>query len=68
MLGGGVKCIDTFFYTVALKSLPNFKADPSSSSSSAMPHHRCTIHLNCEKTELLEEAYIQAHHGHIPDK
>lgn len=52
---------------VALKSLPNFKADPNSSVGSVMPHHRCTIHLNCERTELLNEAYTQACRGHIPD-
>ncbi|XP_045129040.1 pyridine nucleotide-disulfide oxidoreductase domain-containing protein 2-like isoform X2 [Portunus trituberculatus] len=52
---------------VALKSLPNFKADPSSTSEAVMPHHRCTIHLNCERTELLEEAYTQARLGQIPD-
>ncbi|KAG0716905.1 Pyridine nucleotide-disulfide oxidoreductase domain-containing protein 2 [Chionoecetes opilio] len=52
---------------VALKSLPNFKADPSSTGSTVMPHHRCTVHLNCEKTEFLDQAYMQARQGHIPD-
>ncbi|XP_068221453.1 pyridine nucleotide-disulfide oxidoreductase domain-containing protein 2-like [Palaemon carinicauda] len=52
---------------VALKALPNFKANPNVGENTIMPHHRCTIHLNCEKTELLEEAYMQAIHGRIPD-
>ncbi|CAL4166047.1 unnamed protein product [Meganyctiphanes norvegica] len=52
---------------VALRSLPNFSADPTSSSGTVMPHHRGTIHLNCERTELLEEAYQQAKQGLIPD-
>nr|XP_053643612.1 pyridine nucleotide-disulfide oxidoreductase domain-containing protein 2-like [Cherax quadricarinatus] len=53
---------------VALKSLPNFKANPNNRDNSVMPHHRCTIHLNCEKTELLEESFLQASAGLIPDK
>nr|XP_045592213.1 pyridine nucleotide-disulfide oxidoreductase domain-containing protein 2-like isoform X2 [Procambarus clarkii] len=52
---------------VALKSLPNFRANPNNSENTAMPHHRCTIHFNCEKTELLHEAYLQASAGHISD-
>lgn len=52
---------------VALKSLPNFKANPSTNKNTVMPHHRCTIHLNCERTELLDEAYLQAKAGLIPD-
>ena len=28
-----------------------------------MPHHKCTIHLNCENSQLLEEAYIDATAG-----
>lgn len=55
-------------FTVALKSLPNFKANPSTDKNTVMPHHRCTIHLNCERTELLDEAYLQAKAGLIPDK
>ncbi|XP_071537319.1 LOW QUALITY PROTEIN: pyridine nucleotide-disulfide oxidoreductase domain-containing protein 2-like [Panulirus ornatus] len=52
---------------VALKSIPNFKANPNTGENAVMPHHCCTIHLNCEKTELLNEAYTQAIAGQIPD-
>ncbi|KAK7071141.1 Pyridine nucleotide-disulfide oxidoreductase domain-containing protein 2, partial [Halocaridina rubra] len=52
---------------VALKCLPNFKANPNIEPNTAMPHHRCTIHLNCEKMELLDEAYMQALQGRIPE-
>ncbi|KAK4306063.1 hypothetical protein Pmani_022091 [Petrolisthes manimaculis] len=52
---------------VALKSLPNFKADPSINSTTVMPHHHCTIHLNCENSNLLDEAFNQASLGEIPD-
>lgn len=52
---------------VALKSLPNFKANPNIEENKVMPHHHCTIHLNCENVELLEQAYLQALHGCIPD-
>ncbi|XP_064103849.1 pyridine nucleotide-disulfide oxidoreductase domain-containing protein 2-like isoform X1 [Macrobrachium nipponense] len=52
---------------VALKSLPNFRANPNVGPNSVMPHHRCTIHLNCEDIELLEGAYFQALKGKIPD-
>ncbi|XP_076058041.1 pyridine nucleotide-disulfide oxidoreductase domain-containing protein 2-like [Oratosquilla oratoria] len=68
------KAIQGFDYTspvcklnVALKSLPNFVANPNMVENGVMPHHHCTIHLNCEKTELLEEAYLQAKQGLIPD-
>ncbi|KAG7164129.1 Pyridine nucleotide-disulfide oxidoreductase domain-containing protein 2-like [Homarus americanus] len=52
---------------VAVKSLPDFKANPNNRKDTVMPHHRCTIHLNCEKTQLLEEAFRQASAGLIPD-
>ena len=57
-----------FSSPVALSRLPNFLADPSCPSAPHMPHHRATIHLNCEDTGLLEEAYLQAKQGHVPDK
>ncbi len=48
---------------VAVNALPNFKADPNTSGEEPMPHHRCTIHLNCENSALLEEAYRDAAQG-----
>ena len=42
---------------VAVNKIPNFLANPNTSPDSVMPHHRCTIHINCEKTEMIEDAY-----------
>ena len=44
----------------ALLRIPNFLADPNSSPDCVMPHHRATIHLNCETSHLIEEAYRHA--------
>ena len=44
----------------ALLRIPNFLADPNSSPNRVMPHHRATIHLNCETSHLIEEAYRHA--------
>ncbi|XP_052219667.1 pyridine nucleotide-disulfide oxidoreductase domain-containing protein 2-like isoform X2 [Dreissena polymorpha] len=48
---------------VAVNKIPNFKADPNSSSNAVMPHHRCTIHLNCEDSKNIGEAYFKAQMG-----
>jgi len=56
-----------YYYIVALRELPNFTADPHSGSAGA-PHHRCTIHLNCEETEMLDKTYKQGRAGLIPDR
>ena len=48
---------------VAVNKLPNFLANPNTSPDSVMPHHRCTIHINCEKTEMIEEAHQDAKQG-----
>ena len=47
---------------VAVDRLPNFLADPNNEENmnEVMPHHRCTIHLNCENSALLDEAYKDA--------
>ena len=45
---------------VAVNRLPNFLANPNRETEKIMPHHRCTIHLNCENTQILEEAYNDA--------
>ena len=47
---------------VALNKLPNFLADPNTSDS-PLPHHQATIHLNCEETQMIEQAYIDATAG-----
>ncbi|KAK2723821.1 pyridine nucleotide-disulfide oxidoreductase domain-containing protein 2-like [Artemia franciscana] len=52
---------------VALESLPNFLADPSESPS-PMPHHQCTIHLNCEKMSMINDAYVDGEAGRISRK
>ncbi len=45
----------------AVNKIPQFTAIPNSPErDSVMPHHRCTIHLNCESTETLEKAYEDA--------
>lgn len=28
-----------------------------------MPHHRATIHLNCEHSDLIHDGYIEAQQG-----
>ena len=48
---------------VALDRIPNFLADPNSSSDGVMPHHQATIHLNCEDSEMIEWAYSDAKSG-----
>lgn len=48
---------------VAVKELPNFSADPNNHPNVPMPHHRCTIHLNCEKTQSIHEAFLDAQQG-----
>ncbi|EFX86348.1 putative oxidoreductase [Daphnia pulex] len=49
---------------VALNALPNFLADPHTpGSGKAAPHHRCTIHLNCEESHMLDKAFQQGQQG-----
>ena len=48
---------------VAINKLPNFLANPNTEDDLVMPHHNCTIHLNCEKTEMIDEAYQDAKIG-----
>ena len=47
---------------VALNKLPNFLADPNSSvdGSEPEPHHRATIHINCEESRGIDEAFEDA--------
>ncbi|XP_061180504.1 pyridine nucleotide-disulfide oxidoreductase domain-containing protein 2-like [Saccostrea echinata] len=48
---------------VALSRLPDFTADPNVQKNEPMPHHQCTIHLNCEHTQLIHDAYLDAQLG-----
>ena len=49
---------------MALSGLPNFSQHlPNAASGSPSPHHQCTIHLNCESTQLLHDAYLPALSG-----
>ena len=48
---------------VALDKIPNFLADPNTSSDGVMPHHQATIHLNCEDSDMIERAYNDAKSG-----
>ncbi|KAK3762322.1 hypothetical protein RRG08_006065 [Elysia crispata] len=50
---------------VAVDRLPNFTADPNTKGSEPMPHHQCTIHLNCEESSLIHDSYLDAQQGKI---
>jgi phytoene dehydrogenase-like protein len=50
----------TMKINLAVKRLPNFLADPNKDSNIPMPHHQCTIHLNCENIQLIDDAYKNA--------
>ena len=54
--------------TVAVDRLPNFLAMPTKSDNSPGPNHTGTIHLNCERTSLINEAHDAALKGEIPEK
>ncbi|XP_071420590.1 pyridine nucleotide-disulfide oxidoreductase domain-containing protein 2 isoform X2 [Pithys albifrons albifrons] len=49
---------------VAVDRLPSFLAAPNPRDGQALPHHQCSIHLNCESTHLLHQAFTEATHGH----
>ncbi|KAM6089986.1 pyridine nucleotide-disulfide oxidoreductase domain-containing protein 2 isoform 2-T2 [Theristicus caerulescens] len=49
---------------VAVDRLPSFLAAPNTRDSRPLPHHQCSIHLNCEDTHLLHQAFTEATHGH----
>ena len=52
-----------FLYTVAVKEIPNFLADPNKKTGEVMPHHQATIHLNCEHSDLIHDAFLDAQQG-----
>uniref|UniRef100_A0A8C5TP75 Pyridine nucleotide-disulphide oxidoreductase domain 2 n=1 Tax=Malurus cyaneus samueli TaxID=2593467 RepID=A0A8C5TP75_9PASS len=47
-----------------LDRLPSFLAAPNGRDGQPLPHHQCSIHLNCEGTHLLHQAFTEATHGH----
>lgn len=49
---------------VAVDRLPSFLAAPNARDGQPLPHHQCSIHLNCEGTQLLHQAFTEAAHGH----
>ncbi|KAM6347951.1 pyridine nucleotide-disulfide oxidoreductase domain-containing protein 2 [Alca torda] len=49
---------------VAVDRLPSFLAAPNTRDGRPLPHHQCSIHLNCEGTHLLHQAFTEATHGH----
>ena len=53
---------------MAVDRIPNFTADPNKVENEPMPHHRCTIHLNCENSDLIHESYLDAQRGRLPEK
>ncbi|XP_066999273.2 pyridine nucleotide-disulfide oxidoreductase domain-containing protein 2 [Anabrus simplex] len=53
---------------VAVDRIPNFMADPCTSEHCIMPHHQSTIHLNCEETGLITDAYKEAQRGCISNR
>ncbi|XP_006880260.1 PREDICTED: pyridine nucleotide-disulfide oxidoreductase domain-containing protein 2 [Elephantulus edwardii] len=48
---------------VAVDKLPNFLSAPNTSEGQPLPHHQCSIHLNCEDSHLLHQAFEDAMDG-----
>ncbi|XP_055108808.1 pyridine nucleotide-disulfide oxidoreductase domain-containing protein 2 isoform X3 [Symphalangus syndactylus] len=48
---------------VAVDRLPSFLAAPNAPRGQPLPHHQCSIHLNCEDTLLLHQAFEDAVDG-----
>ncbi|XP_073537441.1 pyridine nucleotide-disulfide oxidoreductase domain-containing protein 2 isoform X2 [Phyllobates terribilis] len=48
---------------VAVDRLPNFLSIPNTSDGKPLPHHRCSIHLNSEEMQLLNNAHEDASKG-----
>ncbi|XP_065224722.1 pyridine nucleotide-disulfide oxidoreductase domain-containing protein 2-like [Planococcus citri] len=55
-------------FNVALNKIPNFLCDPNTSENAIMPHHRCTIHLNCESMDVILKAHEEGTNGILPNK
>lgn len=54
--------------TVAVNKLPSFLAAPNRPDNKPLPHHECTIHLNCEDSDLIHQAFLAAQHGQWFDR
>lgn len=52
-----------FGSSVAVDRLPNFRAAPNVPRDQPQPHHQCSIHLNCEDTLALHQAFEDAKDG-----
>ncbi|XP_003497835.1 pyridine nucleotide-disulfide oxidoreductase domain-containing protein 2 [Cricetulus griseus] len=48
---------------VAVDRLPNSRAAPNVPRDQPQPHHQCSIHLNCEDTLALHQAFEDAKDG-----
>ncbi|XP_044881654.1 pyridine nucleotide-disulfide oxidoreductase domain-containing protein 2 isoform X3 [Mauremys mutica] len=48
---------------VAVDRLPSFLAAPNAGDGRPLPHHQCSIHLNCEDTCILHRAFQEASSG-----
>ncbi|XP_028586423.2 pyridine nucleotide-disulfide oxidoreductase domain-containing protein 2 isoform X3 [Podarcis muralis] len=48
---------------VAVDRLPDFRAAPNARDGCPLPHHQCSIHLNCEDIQLLHQAFEDACQG-----
>ncbi|XP_051680014.2 pyridine nucleotide-disulfide oxidoreductase domain-containing protein 2 isoform X2 [Oryctolagus cuniculus] len=48
---------------VAVDRLPSFLAAPNAPSGRPLPHHQCSIHLNCEDIPVLHQAFEDAMAG-----
>ncbi|XP_077351346.1 pyridine nucleotide-disulfide oxidoreductase domain-containing protein 2-like isoform X2 [Festucalex cinctus] len=64
-----LKAVDQIDYTspvtkinVAVDKLPNFLAAPTPDNKPG-PHHQCSIHINCDRVDILEAAYMEAMNG-----
>lgn len=55
-------------FLVAVDKLPSFTAAPNDTSNKPLPHHECTIHLNCENADLIHQAYLAAEKGEWYDR
>lgn len=55
--------LPSFGSSVAVDRLPNFLAAPNAPGGQPLPHHQCSIHLNCEDTHLLHQAFEEAMDG-----
>ncbi|KAL8187501.1 UNVERIFIED_CONTAM: Pyridine nucleotide-disulfide oxidoreductase domain-containing protein 2 [Gekko kuhli] len=48
---------------VAVDRLPSFLAVPNTSNGCPLPHHQCSIHLNCEDMDTLHQAFEDVSQG-----